>query len=61
VSGLFVKTARRELDNGLDLFAVESVEPFHDVVDAGTGLDILENRRHGHARSAQYPGTAHLA
>jgi hypothetical protein len=41
VSGFFIETADGELDNRLDLFAVKPVEPFHDVVDAGSGASMF--------------------
>jgi len=45
VSRLFIETADSKLDNRFDLFPVQPVEPFHDVVDTGSGLDVLKDRR----------------
>ena len=51
-SGRFIETADGELDYCLDLFAVQTVEPFHDVVDIGSGFDIFENCGDRHTGSA---------
>src|SRR5271166_1682571 len=61
VGGCSIKAAGSKLDNGLDLFAVETVKPLHDVVDVGPGLQILEDGGYRHACALQNPRAAHLA
>jgi hypothetical protein len=61
VNWLFIQTAYRKLDNRLDLVAVKSVKPFHDVVDIRPSFQILEDGRYRHPRALQNPSAAHLA
>jgi len=55
------EAACSELDHCLDLPAIEAVEPFHDLVDAGSGGDVLEDGGKGHAGSLEHPCAAHFA
>src|ERR1022692_757219 len=61
VNGHFVETARGKLDNRLDLFAVQPVEPLHDVVYIGPGFQILEDGGFRDPRVFQNPSAANLA
>src|SRR6202163_2572474 len=61
VGGRFIKAAGCKLDNGLDLFAVETVKPLHNVVDVGPGFQILEDGGYRHARALKNPRAAYFA
>src|SRR6266403_5049073 len=61
VCGRLIETADGELDNRLDLFAIEPVEPFHDVVYIGPSFQIFEDGGYWHPRTLQNPCAAHLA
>jgi hypothetical protein len=55
------ETPRSEIDDRLNLLTIEAVVPAEHVVHAGASLEVLEDRRDGHARARQNPGAAHLA
>src|SRR5580693_46917 len=61
VSGRFIETAGGKLNNRLDLFAVQPVEPFHNVVDIGPRFQIFEDGGDRHPCTLQNPCAAHLA
>jgi hypothetical protein len=42
------------------MLSVKALVPVQNVVEARASLEILEDRGHGHARAAQYPGAADL-
>jgi len=44
--------------NGFDLRLGHSWKPFDKLNYRGTVLDVIEQRAHGHARTAKYPGAA---
>jgi hypothetical protein len=59
--GSLVKPAGSKFDNGLDLVAIQTLKPLHNVVDVGACFQIFKNDGDRHAGSAKYPGSAHLA
>jgi len=61
VHGVFFETAGGELDYRFDLFAVEAIEPFHNVVDIGSGFQVFKDGGYGHSRTFQNPGAAYFA
>jgi hypothetical protein len=58
--GRCIETSGSELKYYVDLFP-RYVELFNDVVDARTGLKILEHGRHRHPGIAKYPCAAQSA
>ncbi len=56
-----VEAARGEVDDEPHLFAVQTVEPFHEVVNAGSAGQIFKDRGDRHPSAAEYPGTAELS
>jgi hypothetical protein len=61
VCGGSIETAHGEFDDCFDLLAVESVEPFHDVVDIGACFDVLEDRGDRHTGALEDPRAAKFA
>lgn len=47
--------------NGIDLLSRDTWEPREKIVHACPALEVFEQRFHGNARTAKYPGSAHLA
>src|SRR5581483_4943341 len=56
-----VEAAGRKFDHRLDLFALQTVEPFQDVVDIGARLEVLEDSRNRHPGALQNPCAADFA
>ena len=54
------KTACSKIQDCCDLFP-RQVEPFHNVLDAGSCFEIFEDRSDRHARATEDPSTAHLS
>src|SRR5258707_7987679 len=54
------KTACSKIQDCCDLFPCQ-VEPFHNVLDAGSCFEIFEDRSDRHARATEDPSTAHLS
>src|SRR5216683_6905314 len=59
--GSHVKAAGGKFDDGFDLFAVQTFEPFHNFVNVGAGFEILEDNGDGHTRAFENPGAAYLS
>lgn len=55
----FYETLTGVFEDRLDLIPRDPGEPLDEVRDGRTTLDVLEERRHGHSRVAEDPGTAH--
>jgi len=49
------------MDHFFHLFAIQSVEPFHEAVDIRSGFQILEDGGDGHACAFQNSGAADFA
>src|ERR1700722_8681308 len=58
--GCLAHAAARKLDHGFYLLTIQAVIPFHDVVEARSRFQVLEDGRDGHARAFQNPGAAHF-
>jgi hypothetical protein len=56
-----VETAGGKLDDGFHLLAVKSIEPFHDIVNTGSGFEVLEDGGHWHPGSLENPCAADFA
>src|SRR5205814_8221116 len=56
-----VKAAGGKLDDGFDLFAVQTFEPLHNVVNVGAGFQIFKDDGNGHARPLEHPRAAYLS
>jgi hypothetical protein len=52
-----VETPGREFENRVDLFP-RYVELLDDIVDAGSGFEVLEYGGYRHPRVAEHPGAA---
>jgi hypothetical protein len=44
-----IETASRELEHGDNLLS-RNIEPFHDLVDGGSGFEVFEHGGHRHPR-----------
>src|ERR1044071_2148036 len=47
------------LEDSFRLLSGDSREPLEELFESCAGLEILEQRRDGHARAPEYPGAAH--
>src|SRR5207302_7204022 len=47
------------VEHGADLLESDTRKPIHELRRDGSIFKILEECRHRHARTAEYPGTAH--
>ncbi len=43
-----IETANGKLNHCLDLLAIESSVPLHQILDVGTGLEVFKNGRYRH-------------
>src|SRR5262249_17913768 len=57
----FLQAASSEVDDRLDLVAVQAIKPLKDVVNICPGLKVLKDGCNGHPCAAQHPCTAHLS
>jgi hypothetical protein len=46
-------------EDGLGLLADDAGEPGEELVQRGSGFEVLEERRDGHPGAAEHPGAAH--
>src|ERR1700679_2232970 len=60
INGRLIETSCSELDDGSHLVPVQPVKPFHDVVDVGSGFEILKNGGYGHSSAFQHPRATDL-
>ncbi len=56
-----VEAAGGKFDDGFDLFAVQTVEPFHNLDNVGAGFQIFKDDGDGHARALKDPGAAYFS
>ena len=52
------RTSRRVFEHGANLFQRDAGKPPHELGNLRAVLEVLEQRGNGHARAAEYPGSA---